>query len=163
MNAPGRPIRKFRGHTGSINCVKFNAECTCVITGSYDATVRIWDCRAQDTNALQTLNEAKDSVPSIDLSENEILTGSVDGHVRNYDIRMGQLRTDYVGHPVTSACFSNDNACILVSTLDNTIRYRVRVVALHCVCVHATTSGCLTRRTASYSRSTPDTRMPTTR
>ena len=47
---------------------------------------------------------------------------SVDCKVRNYDIRMGSLRSDFIGHPVTSVCFSMDGQCILVSSLDNTIR-----------------------------------------
>lgn len=118
----GHVIRKFRGHTHTINCLKINEEGTIVVSGSYDATVRIWDCRSQDTNAIQVLNEAADSVPSIDLTAYEILTGSVDSNVRTYDIRAGQLRTDFLNSPVTSVRFSHDHACILASTLDNTIR-----------------------------------------
>ena len=50
------------------------------------------------------------------------LTRSVDGKVRNYDIRMGQLRVDYIGQPVTSVNFTRDGQCVLASTLDDTIR-----------------------------------------
>jgi hypothetical protein len=71
---------------------------------------------------MQTLDEAKDSVPSIEVREHEILTGSVDGHVRCYDIRMGRLRVDFIGEPVTCVSFSRDGKCVLASSLDNTIR-----------------------------------------
>ena len=47
---------------------------------------------------------------------------SVDGKVRNYDVRMGQLRVDCIGQPVTSVSFSKDGQCVLASTLDDTIR-----------------------------------------
>ena len=50
------------------------------------------------------------------------LIRSVDGKVRNYDIRMGQLRVDCIGQPVTSVNFTRDGQCVLASTLDDTIR-----------------------------------------
>ena len=45
--------------------------------GSYDATVRTWDCRARTYDPVQVMDEAKDSVTSLQLSASEILTGSV--------------------------------------------------------------------------------------
>ena len=47
---------------------------------------------------------------------------SVDGSVRTYDIRMGNMQADYLQDPVTSACFSHDKQCILAATLNSTIR-----------------------------------------
>ena len=47
---------------------------------------------------------------------------SVDGKVRNYDIRMGSMVVDSLDEPVTSVMLSQDSQCILVSTLDNCIR-----------------------------------------
>lgn len=35
---------------------------------------------------------------------------------------MGQLRVDCVGQPVTSVSFTKDGQCVLVSTLDDTVR-----------------------------------------
>ena len=46
--------------------------------GSYDATVRIWDCRARTFDPVQVMKEAKDSVTSMFLSLHEIVTGYVD-------------------------------------------------------------------------------------
>lgn len=50
------------------------------------------------------------------------LESSVDGKVRNYDIRMGKLQADCIGQPVTSVSFTRDGQCVLASTLDDTIR-----------------------------------------
>ncbi|MBZ3891247.1 WD repeat domain-containing protein 83, partial [Sciurus carolinensis] len=47
---------------------------------------------------------------------------SVDGRVRRYDLRKGQLFSDYVGSPITCTCFSRDGQCTLVSSLDSTLR-----------------------------------------
>ena len=35
---------------------------------------------------------------------------------------MGRLSADFIGEPVTCASFSRDGQCILVSSLDDTIR-----------------------------------------
>ncbi|NWI39622.1 WDR83 protein, partial [Picathartes gymnocephalus] len=47
---------------------------------------------------------------------------SVDGRVRRYDLRTGQLCSDYIGSPITSVCFSKDGQCVLAASLDSTLR-----------------------------------------
>lgn len=121
--ATGQILRRFRGHTARVNCVKFNQpDSTVIISGSYDATIRCWDCRSRSAEPIQIIDDAKDSVSSLMVSQHEILSGSIDGKVRNYDIRMGQLHVDCIGHPVTSVSFTRDGQCVLASTLDDTIR-----------------------------------------
>ena len=46
---------------------------------------------------LQVLDEAKDSVTCLQVSDHEILTGSADGRIRRYDIRQGKLYADMIG------------------------------------------------------------------
>ena len=83
--------------------------------GSYDATVRLWDLRcvsatsycrqppteffnrSQNRQPIQVLEEARDAVQALHITHGTIMTGSVDGYVRTYDLRMGQLRTDFIG------------------------------------------------------------------
>ncbi|KAI8926860.1 WD40-repeat-containing domain protein [Entophlyctis helioformis] len=119
----GRAIRKFGEHTQRVNALDFNSDASVLASGSYDATVRIWDCRAQTWRPVQVLDGPKDSVEAVQILGHEILTGCVDGVVRVYDVRAGRLTSDRVGRKsVTSARFSNDGKCILTSTLDDTIR-----------------------------------------
>ena len=47
--------------------------------------------------SVQTLDEAKDSVVTLEVTDHEILAGSADSRVRRYDIRNGQLQVDYIG------------------------------------------------------------------
>jgi mitogen-activated protein kinase organizer 1 len=68
------------------------------------------------------LEEARDSVTSVDVKDEKILTGSVDGHVRCYDIRMGQLCVDDIQKSVTCVRFTEDCLAYLVASLDSTIR-----------------------------------------
>ena len=76
----------FGGEDGSV-----------VVSGSYDATVRLWDCKSQSTKPIQVLEEARDSVSSLHLVGHEIVTGSVDGRLRIYDLRMGLIFVDVIG------------------------------------------------------------------
>lgn len=43
------------------------------------------------------LEEARDAVQTLYVGPTVIMSGSVDGHVRTYDIRKGELRADYIG------------------------------------------------------------------
>nr|XP_020011527.1 WD repeat domain-containing protein 83 isoform X1 [Castor canadensis] len=95
--ASGQVVRKFRGHAGKVNTVQFNEEATVILSGSIDSSIRCWDCRSRKPEPVQKLDEARDGISSVKVSDHEILAGSVDGRVRRYDLRMGQLFSDYVG------------------------------------------------------------------
>lgn len=120
--ASGRVTRKFKGHNSKVNCVRFNLDSSVLVTGSYDKTVKIWDCKSRSLDPIQVLDDAKDSVTSVVVTEHEIITAGVDGCVRNYDIRTGGLITDSIGHPLTNVSISQDNACLLLSCLDARVR-----------------------------------------
>ncbi len=79
--------------------------CGCV-QGSFDATVRLWDCRSQSTKPIQVLEDSKDSVSSLHVLGHEIVTGSVDGKIRLYDLRMGMMSADTIGRKHIMRCYS---------------------------------------------------------
>lgn len=78
--------------------------------------------RSQSRQPIQTLDNARDAIQSLHVGNTYILTGSVDGHIRTYDLRKGELRADYLGHPVTSVVPTQDGSTALVSTLDSHVR-----------------------------------------
>ena len=43
------------------------------------------------------MDDAKDSVTSIHVTDHEVMTGSADGRVRRYDLRAGKLMCDLIG------------------------------------------------------------------
>ena len=93
-----RTLRRWSGHFGRVNCVDFGGEGdSVVVSGSFDATVRMWDTKSQSTKPIQVLEEARDSVSCVVVQGWEIVSGSVDGRVRAYDMRMGTVIVDFVG------------------------------------------------------------------
>ncbi|KAL1645776.1 Septin spn4 [Diplodia intermedia] len=120
--ATAATLRRFSGHAGKCNAVAFAAEGDVLVSGSFDATLKLWDLKSQSHKPLMTLSEAKDSISSICVWGHEIFAGCVDGRLRTYDIRMGQVFVDVLGHPVTSVTSTRDADSILTSTLDSTIR-----------------------------------------
>jgi len=93
-----KTLRRWGGHFGRVNCVDFGGEDqSVVVSGSFDATVRLWDCNSQSMKPIQVLEEAKDSISSLHVVGHEIVTGCVDGRLRVYDLRMGMLYVDCIG------------------------------------------------------------------
>ncbi|KAH9909757.1 WD40 repeat-like protein [Xylariomycetidae sp. FL2044] len=131
--ATAQTLRRFggtpQGHSARINCVAFGGEDdSLLVSGSLDASARVWDARSHALRPVQVLDEARDSVSAVAVVRDarggraEIVTGSVDGRVRSYDVRMGRCVTDVVGPSVTSLCATRDGKAVLVGSLDSKLR-----------------------------------------
>ena len=84
-----------------------------------DATVKCWDMKSKSQEPIQTLQEMRDGVTSILVTDHEILIGSADGKVRTYDLRNGKLVTDMItfdGSAISSISLTSDGQCYLVNT-----------------------------------------------
>lgn len=118
----GQPVRRYRGQASSITCVKFNEESTMAISGSIDNTVAFWDVVSRRQEPVQVLKDAKDTITSIQVTDHEILTCSVDCHARLYDIRIGKMISDYIGEVITYGSMTHDGQCYVLSCSDGTIK-----------------------------------------
>ncbi|KAF2465208.1 WD40 repeat-like protein [Lindgomyces ingoldianus] len=121
--ATAQTLRTWRGHGGRVNACAFGGEDeSVVVTGSWDGTVKIWDVKSNNPKPIITLNDAKDSISDVCVFDADIISGSVDGRVRHYDLRMGMCNIDAIGHPVTSLAVTKKGTETLVSSLDSTVR-----------------------------------------
>lgn len=120
--ASGQTIRRIQAHNHKINAVEYNDEATVLFTASYDQALKCWDMRTVNRDPIQEMRDFKDSVTCIARTDGAILAGSVDGCVRIYDMRKGQLQTDALKHPITSLRVSSDQQSYLAACLDNTVR-----------------------------------------
>ncbi|KAI4865334.1 WD40 repeat-like protein [Hypoxylon rubiginosum] len=125
--ATAQTLRRFGGtpqsHAARINCVAFGGDSdSLLISGSLDASVRVWDVKSSALRPVQVLTEARDAVSAVVVRGPEIVSGSVDGRVRTYDVRMGRCVTDVVGPSVTSLSMTRDGKAVLVGSLDSKLR-----------------------------------------
>ena len=84
------------------------------------------DHRAVSRDPIQTFKEAESSITSLCIPKDlpQLITGSLDGCVRTYDLRMGKMTEDMVGSPVSSVSPSptSPKDTLLVSSLDGKLR-----------------------------------------
>jgi mitogen-activated protein kinase organizer 1 len=92
-------LRRLDGHGARVNDVAWGGDGV-VVSGSFDASVRLWDTRAGGGRAMMTMAEARDGVSCVGVVGAEVWAGSVDGRVRVYDVRQGEMSVDVIG----SAC-----------------------------------------------------------
>jgi mitogen-activated protein kinase organizer 1 len=118
----GLPVRRLRTHASAVTCVKFNEDSSVAISGSRDNTVQFFDIRSRALEPIQTLKEAKDCITGLIVCEHKIISSSLDGCVRIYDLRAGELTCDNVHEPITAMSITSDEQCVLVSCQDEAIR-----------------------------------------
>lgn len=123
----GQVLRRFNAHTGRINDVRFagaNDEGSVLWAAGSDTVCRAYDLRAGNAwRPIMEADEATDAILCLAMSTPTTLhTASVDGVLRTYDIRKGELRSDVIDEPITSLTPTKDGGALLVSTLDSTHR-----------------------------------------
>jgi len=64
------------------------------ISASYDTSVRFWDNRSDSYHPIDIIKGFKDSVSQIQCHGAHVLCSSMDGSVRTYDIRRGEVTID---------------------------------------------------------------------
>lgn len=113
-------LRRWGGHNGTVNSVAWAGENESIaLSASYDRGVRLWDVRSPEKTPMQTLLEAQDSVSEVRARGSLIMATSIDGHVRQYDVRRGKILVDRFREPVVSACYTLDQQAYLCSSLDS--------------------------------------------
>jgi len=143
--------RRFQGHTGRINTVACSSGGDVYASGSYDGTVRLWDGRSGSQTPIQILSDATDSISSVKILQEEsavveILSASIDGCVRTYDIRRGMVNCDNFGNgkDIALTCVSNtsDKSLCAVSCLNGAVHITERSTgALLNTCFGGHTAG----------------------
>ncbi|XP_018796808.1 PREDICTED: WD repeat domain-containing protein 83 [Bactrocera latifrons] len=118
----GVPVRRLRGHAGGVRCVCFNEDSSIAISGGRDNAVFCWDIRTRRLEPVQVMKDARDCITTVQTNEHKIITSSLDGCIRQYDIRVGELVCDKIGEPITFLKLTRDEQCIVAACQDSTVR-----------------------------------------
>ena len=97
---------ELKGHLASINCLQMDPTYNIVITGSKDATVKVWNVdiaieqfKNDGTNltpfgnespCLQTFDSHSDEITSLSFHDNTLVSGSRDKTIRQWDLVSGK-------------------------------------------------------------------------
>lgn len=125
--ASGQVLRRLNAHTGRVNDIRFAGardEGSVLFVAGSDTICRAYDLRTPSAwRPIMEVNQASDAILTLAMSTPTTLhTASVDGTLRTYDIRKGELRSDLLDEPITSLTPTKDGGALLVSTLDSTHR-----------------------------------------
>eukprot|EP01057_Protomagalhaensia_wolfi_P000387 Protomagalhaensia_wolfi_Nauph_80__386@NODE_1212_length_1656_cov_18_366729_g932_i0_p1_GENE_NODE_1212_length_1656_cov_18_366729_g932_i0NODE_1212_length_1656_cov_18_366729_g932_i0_p1_ORF_typecomplete_len342_score38_69WD40/PF00400_32/0_38WD40/PF00400_32/0_091WD40/PF00400_32/8_1WD40/PF00400_32/0_031WD40/PF00400_32/2_3ANAPC4_WD40/PF12894_7/4_4e05ANAPC4_WD40/PF12894_7/0_031ANAPC4_WD40/PF12894_7/2_8ANAPC4_WD40/PF12894_7/8_8e02WD40_like/PF17005_5/4_6WD40_like/PF17005_5/0_25WD40_like/PF17005_5/0_00027WD40 len=121
----GRIIRRVGTHDLGLTSCLLVGQDTIAVQASSDKSATFWDLRdRQSRRPLQVLSDAYDTVTSLaQYNEHILLTASLDGFVRRYDLRAGMLTCDFIHHPVThlEQVHSSDAQCVAAVSLGGVI------------------------------------------
>lgn len=111
-------IKTFQGHTDGVTCLQFNQKY--LMTGSYDATVKIW--RVDTGECIRTLTGHKKGIRSLAFDGQKLITSGLDSTIKVWNYHTGNCISTYRGH--TDAVVSVDflNKTIVSGSADHTVK-----------------------------------------
>ncbi|KIM21762.1 hypothetical protein M408DRAFT_324867 [Serendipita vermifera MAFF 305830] len=114
------------GHTDYVNCVAFSPDGRCIVSGSRDTTIRVWDAETGEV-VTGPFKGHTDSVNSVEFSPDgrRIVSGSQDATIRVWDTETGELVAGpfkWRTHSVSCVAFSPNGRCIVSGSRDWTVR-----------------------------------------
>ena len=112
------------GHEGSVNAVAVTPDSKCIVSGSRDKTICVWDL---DTGAcLKTLEGHADGVNAVAVTSDgkRIVSGSDDNTIRVWNLDTGACLKTLLGHRggVNALALTSDGKRIVSGSWDKTIR-----------------------------------------
>ena len=116
----------LHGHDNTVSSVMFSPDGKCIVSGSSDQTIRLWDAETGEL-LRPPLKGHEDAVLCVVFSPDgkQILSGSHDQTIRLWDAETGELvQPPLQGHEdgVLSVAFSPDGKWIVSGSDDKTIR-----------------------------------------
>lgn len=108
----------FRGHTNGVMCLQF--EDNILATGSYDATIKIWDTDTGEE--LRTLSGHRSGIRCLQFDDTKLISGSRDGTIKVWNWRTGDCISTYTGHQSGVISLHFDSTTMASGSMDNTIK-----------------------------------------
>ncbi|KAI4126990.1 MAG: hypothetical protein LQ338_003445 [Usnochroma carphineum] len=111
-------IKVFRGHTNGVMCLQFHDNI--LATGSYDATIKIWDM--ETCEEIRTLRGHESGIRCLQFDDTKLISGSIDRSLKIWNWRTGQCLSTYTGHSGGVIGLHFDSALLASASMDKTIK-----------------------------------------
>ncbi|KAH7377703.1 F-box/WD repeat-containing protein pof1 [Pyrenochaeta sp. MPI-SDFR-AT-0127] len=86
--------RILKGHTNGVMCLQFDDRI--LMTGSYDATVKVWDIATGQE--IRTITGHTQGIRCLQFDDSKLITGSLDNTIKVWNWRTGELIRTLTGH-----------------------------------------------------------------
>lgn len=111
-------IRRFRGHTNGVMCLQFADNI--LATGSYDATIKIWDTESGEE--LRTLHGHESGIRCLQFDDTKLISGSMDRSLKIWNWRTGECISTYTGHRGGVIGLHFDTTILASASVDKTVK-----------------------------------------
>jgi len=107
----------LKGHTNGVMCLQFDHQT--LITGSYDATVKVWDIKTG--KEIRTLVGHSQGIRCLQFDEAKLITGSLDKTIKVWNWRTGEMIRTLTGHSQGVIGLHMADKLLASGSSDNTI------------------------------------------
>ncbi|KAF2086356.1 putative E3 ubiquitin ligase complex SCF subunit sconB [Saccharata proteae CBS 121410] len=111
-------IRTIKGHNNGITCLQFDDHI--LATGSYDATVKIWDI--ETGKELRTLKGHTNGVRCLQFDGDLLFSGGLDRTVRMWNWKTGALMRTLQGHTGGIITLHKAGTMLATGSMDHKVR-----------------------------------------
>ncbi|PSK60590.1 hypothetical protein B9Z65_740 [Elsinoe australis] len=111
-------LRTFKGHSNGVMCLQFDE--SILATGSYDATIKIWDI--ETGTCLRTLTGHTSGIRCLQFDDTKLMSGSMDNTIKVWNWRTGQLLRTFHAHNGGVIALHFDTHFLVSGSMDQTIR-----------------------------------------
>ncbi|KAE8375761.1 putative E3 ubiquitin ligase complex SCF subunit sconB [Aspergillus bertholletiae] len=108
----------FKGHTNGVMCLQF--EDNILATGSYDATIKIWDTETGEE--LRTLRGHQSGIRCLQFDDTKLISGSMDRSLKVWNWRTGECISTYTGHRGGVIGLHFDATILASASVDKTVK-----------------------------------------
>ena len=108
----------FKGHTNGVMCLQYDDNI--LATGSYDATIKIWDI--ETGRELRTLRGHESGIRCLQFDDTKLISGSMDRSLKVWNWRTGECISTYTGHSGGIIGLHFDSTILASGSVDKTIK-----------------------------------------
>ncbi|GAB7341323.1 hypothetical protein MBLNU457_7592t2 [Dothideomycetes sp. NU457] len=110
--------KTFRGHTNGVMCLQFDENI--LATGSYDATIRIWDI--ETCQEIRKLVGHTSGIRCLQFDDTKLMSGSLDNTIKVWNWRTGECLRTFAAHTGGVVSLNFNSRFLASGSMDHTIR-----------------------------------------
>ncbi|KAL8788714.1 MAG: hypothetical protein Q9213_001528 [Squamulea squamosa] len=108
----------FRGHSNGVMCLQFDDHV--LATGSYDATIKLWDIKTCEE--IRTLKGHESGIRCLQFDDTKLISGSIDRTIKVWNWHTGECLSTFTGHSGGVIGLHFDSALLASGSMDKTVK-----------------------------------------